>query len=124
LAESLGERFAVELSTDEDEIARSLLGAPRAVLTCVEEHVDALENEAAIGAGDVQDALHAEDIGAIFAQQCRQPRVQSLEVQRLVEVNADRGHFRVVRVRSGELLLGDGRERLPEARQAQPKLAR
>ena len=45
------------------------IGSPGAVLATFKQHVNALKDEAAVFASDVENAFHAEDIGAAIAQQ-------------------------------------------------------
>src|SRR5437879_4085428 len=85
-AESVLQPFAVQLSADENQlIVAFLAGAPGPIRPAVEQHVDALEYEAARIVLDAQDALHAKDVGPFVHQQIAQPLVEL----RLIEIARD-----------------------------------
>jgi hypothetical protein len=105
LLEALGQSGSIEVSADEHEVARARRVPPWAILASVEEHMDALEYKPLVTPLDVQDSLHAKNIGPLLAQKLGDPLIEPLAVDRALEVDAYGRDFVVVRVTSSELLL-------------------
>jgi len=79
---------AVEISADEDQRVHAGLVAPGAVELRVEEHVHALEHEAAGRALDRKHPFGAVEIAAFRAQQLADPGVEFLGVEVARHVHA------------------------------------
>nr|WP_240695806.1 hypothetical protein [Candidatus Chloroploca sp. Khr17] len=83
---------AIQVASDEDELVGAWIAAPCVVRATIEEHMHALKDKAARVVGNAQHALHAEDVGALLAQQPCEPGVQPLWVKvsslRLILVRA------------------------------------
>lgn len=100
------QRGPVQVASDENQPVRARPVAPRAAPLAVEQHVHALEHVALVLARDVQEALHAEDVGPLRLQKPAQPRVDALAVDRAAELDADRRHGVVVLVARRKLHFG------------------
>mmetsp|Transcript_62323 Transcript_62323/g.165422 ORF Transcript_62323/g.165422 Transcript_62323/m.165422 type:complete len:343 (+) Transcript_62323:523-1551(+) len=89
----------VEVLADEDElVGAALVGLPILLPIAVEDHVDRLVHEALVRVGDVQHALHPEDVGTLGLQDLRDPRLHEVEVDLSVVGDARRRDGRVVLV--------------------------
>jgi len=72
--EGLGQPFFFELAADEDQAAAArFAGPPGALPVAFQQHVHRLEHQAPIVARHVDDALCAQDVGALLGYQPAQP---------------------------------------------------
>jgi hypothetical protein len=74
---------AVEVAADEDKAGCTLFRFPWANEIPFEHHVHGLQGEFPVVSCDGQDALGAQDVGAVSRQQALQPFFQPIRVQRL-----------------------------------------
>src|ERR1035437_224843 len=107
-----GEGAAIELLANEDERVGARVGAPFVVELRVEQHVDALEDEALGRALDAEHALHAINVTALHAEQLADPRVELSAVEVAGGADADGRDGVVVGVRGVEILMPAGLHRL------------
>ncbi len=86
-----------QFAADEDEAAFALLaGFPFALMIAFEHHVNALKHETLVVVLERQDALAAQDRGALFLDQSLQPGQELLRVERLLALDRNRLHVLVV----------------------------
>src|SRR5258707_12381407 len=71
------QRGRVEVAANEDDLAHPLLsGGPRTAGPAIKRHVDAVEDEAAALAGEMENRLDAEEIAAVGENQRVGPAIE------------------------------------------------
>src|SRR5258707_9099466 len=72
-----GQRGRVEVAANEDDLAHPLLsGGPRTAGPAIKRHVDAVEDEAAVLAGEMENAFDAEEIASVGENQRVDPAIE------------------------------------------------
>src|SRR5260370_13616875 len=71
------ERGRIEIAANEDDLVHPLLsGSPGTAGAAIERHVDAVEDEAAVLAGDMENAFDAEEIAPVRENQSVDPAIE------------------------------------------------
>src|SRR5260370_1076693 len=71
------QRGRVEVAANEDDLAHPLLsGGPRTAGPAIKRHVDAVEDEAAVLAGEMENAFDAEEIASVGENQRVDPAIE------------------------------------------------
>jgi hypothetical protein len=95
----------IKVASDEDQLVAPRLHTPGTVGTSIKEHVNSLKDKAIRFVLETDNALHAEDIGALCLQEMTQPLVEATLVQISDNIDADRRNFFIVFVIGLEQLL-------------------
>mmetsp|Transcript_37198 Transcript_37198/g.120415 ORF Transcript_37198/g.120415 Transcript_37198/m.120415 type:complete len:471 (+) Transcript_37198:70-1482(+) len=83
VVEGGGQLLAVQVLADEDHLGLArLVVAPGLVKAAAEDHVDGVVDEALLGMGDVEHALHAVHVAPPLLEQLRDPALQQRQVER------------------------------------------
>src|ERR1700730_14029959 len=94
---TLADHLLGQLAADEHDPALALLvGAPRALMVAVENHVHALEHETVGIVLEREDTLGAQDAGSFLCHEVLHPREELIGVERPVGPERNRLHVFVV----------------------------
>src|SRR6185312_1360861 len=94
---ALADSFLRQIPADEDDAAFALLvGAPRALVIAVEDHVHALEHETLGVVLEGEDAFRAQDVRPVLGDEILHPGKELVRVQRFVALERHGLHVFVV----------------------------
>src|SRR6478672_4302946 len=88
--------FGQVASNKYDAAVASLVGAPRALMIAVENHMDTLEDESFRVVLERQDTLAAQNIRTVFRYEILYPGKELVGVQRFVGAQRDRLHVLIM----------------------------